>query len=418
MRELETKTPPPTPEAPKKGRRRSKFSRLLILTLLPLGLGYGVWRLMSQPKPNHSANAAESKVVPVVRTVRENLQTDVTLQGEFIPYQDIMVHAKVSGYVSMIKVDIGDRVKQGDLLAKLEIPELQDNINRAKAKLSATGQEIDEAQANYTNLHLLYQRLADVAKAHPSLVAQQDLDTAKSKEIGALGALGAAQEHRDEAQAELGRLNTLAAYENITAPFDGIITKRFADLGSLIQAGTSSDTQSLPLVQLAQDSLLRLRFPVPEAQTPLIENGRQVEITVPALDRTFIGTIIRSAWLINRSTRTMTTEVDVENPQGLIKAGMYAYVKLPLRVAHQALAVPLQALTIGDSPSVMVLAKDGRLEERKVKVGIRTADKAEVVSGLEEGDPVVVGNRAGLDAGEKVKPKFVDLPKVEVAQKD
>jgi RND family efflux transporter MFP subunit len=418
MRELETKTPPPTPEAPKKGRRRSKFSRLLILALLPLGLGYGVWRFVSQPKPSQSPNAAESKVVPVVRTVRENLQTDVTLQGEFIPYQDIMVHAKVSGYVSMIKVDIGDRVKQGDLLAKLEIPELQDNINRAKAKLSATGQEIDEAQANYTNLHLLYQRLADVAKAHPSLVAQQDLDTAKSKEIGALGALGAAQEHRDEAQAELGRLNTLAAYENITAPFDGIITNRFADLGSLIQAGTSSDTQSLPLVQLAQDSLLRLRFPVPEAQTPLIENGRKVEITVPALDRTFIGTIIRSAWLINRSTRTMTTEVDVENPQGLIKAGMYAYVKLPLRVAHQALAVPLQALTIGDSPSVMVLAKDGRLEERKVKVGIRTADKAEVVSGLEEGDPVVVGNRAGLDAGEKVKPKFVDLPKVEVAQKD
>ena len=411
-------TPTTTLEAPKKMQQRSKFFRLLFLALLILGLGYGVWHFVSQPKSNQSANAAESKVVPVVRAVRENLQTDVTLQAEFIPYQDIMVHAKVSGYVSMIKVDIGDRVKQGDLLATLEIPELQDNINKAKAKLSATGQEIDEARANYTNLHLIYQRLADVAKAHPNLVAQQDLDTAKSKEVGSLGALGAAQQHRDEAQAELGRLNTLAAYENITAPFDGIITNRFADLGSLIQAGTSSDTQSLPLVQLAQDSLLRLRFPVPEAQTPLIENGRQVEITVPALNRIFIGTIIRYAWLINRSTRTMTTEVDVENPQGQIKAGMYAYVKLPLRVADQALAVPLQALTIGDSSTVMVLAKNGRLEERKVKVGIRTADKAEVVSGLEEGDPVVVGNRAGLDAGEKVKPKFVDLPKAELAQKD
>jgi RND family efflux transporter MFP subunit len=418
MNEVETKTPPTTLEAPKKVRRRSKFSRLLILTLLPLGLGYGVSRLLSQPKPNQSTHAAESKVVPVVRAVRENLQTDVTLQAEFIPYQDIMVHAKVSGFVSMIKVDIGDRVKQGDLLATLEIPELQDNINKAKAKLSATVQEIDEAQANYTNLRLIYQRLADVAKAHPNLVAQQDLDTAKSKEVGALGALGAAQQHRDEAQAELGRLNTLAAYENITAPFDGIITNRFADLGSLIQAGTSSDTQSLPLVQLAQYSLMRLRFPVPEAQTPLIEDGRKVEITVPALDRTFTGTITRYAWLINRSTRTMTTEVDVANPQGVIKAGMYAYVNLPLRVANQALAVPLQALPIGDNPTVLVLAKDGRLEERKVKVGIRTADKAEIVRGLEEGVPVVVGNRAGLDAGEKVKPKFVGLAKLELAQKD
>jgi RND family efflux transporter MFP subunit len=418
MNEIETKMPPTTLEALKKGRRRSKFSRLLILTLFLLGIGYGVWHLMAHPKPNHSANAAESKVVPVVRAVREKLQTDATLQAEFIPYQDIMVHAKVSGYVSMIKVDIGDRVKQGDLLATLEIPELQDSINKAKARLSATEQEIDEARANYTNLHLIYQRLADVAKAHPNLVAQQDLDTAKSKEVAALGALGAAQQHRDEAQAELGRLNTLAAYENVTAPFDGIITKRFADLGSLIQAGTSSDTQSLPLVQLAQDSLLRLRFPVPEAQTPFIENGRKVEVTVPALDRTFIGTIIRYAWLINRSTRTMTTEVDVENPQGVIKAGMYAYVKLPLRVANQALAVPLQALSNGDNPTVLVLAKDGRLEERKVKVGIRTAEKAEIVSGLVKGDPVVVGNRAGLDAGEKVKPKFVDLPKVDLAQKD
>jgi multidrug efflux pump subunit AcrA (membrane-fusion protein) len=99
------------------------------------------------------------------------------------------------------------------------------------------------------------------------------------KELAALGALGAAQQHRDEAQAELGRLNTLAAYENITAPFDGIITNRYADLGSLIQAGTSSDTQSLPLVQLVQYSLMRLRFPVPEAQTPLIEDGRKVEVT-------------------------------------------------------------------------------------------------------------------------------------------
>jgi multidrug efflux pump subunit AcrA (membrane-fusion protein) len=290
MNEVETKTPPTTLEAPKKVRRRSKFSRLLILTLLPLGLGYGVSRLLSQPKPNQSTHAAESKVVPVVRAVRENLQTDVTLQAEFIPYQDIMVHAKVSGFVSMIKVDIGDRVKQGDLLATLEIPELQDNINKAKAKLSATVQEIDEAQANYTNLRLIYQRLADVAKAHPNLVA--------------------------------------------------------------------------------------------------------------------------------RSTRTMTTEVDVANPQGVIKAGMYAYVNLPLRVANQALAVPLQALPIGDNPTVLVLAKDGRLEERKVKVGIRTADKAEIVRGLEEGDPVVVGNRAGLDAGEKVKPKFVGLAKLELAQKD
>ena len=415
MSELEMKASPVNAKAGKKGRLWPKSIPFLIAAVCVLLFGYGAWRLISGTKAP-TATASQSKVVPVVKVGREDLQTDVTLQAEFVPYQDIAVHAKVSGYVNMIRVDIGDRVKTGDLLATLEIPELQDNINKAKATISATEQEIARAQADYDNLNLIYQRLADVAKAHPNMVAQQDLDTAKSKEVAAEGALGAAKQHRDEAEAELGRLNTLAAYERITAPFDGIITKRFADVGSLIQAGTSSNTQALPLVQLAQDSLLRLRFPVPEAQTPLIEDGKKVDVTVPALSKTFVGTVTRYAWQINRSTRTMTTEVDIENPQGTIKAGMYAYVKLPLQVANQALAVPVQALTTGDNPTVFALTKDGTLQERKVKVGIRTADNAEILGGLEEGDVVVVGNRAGLVAGQKVEPKFVELPKVKLAQ--
>ena len=418
MSELETKTSPVAVERSKKARRRPGVFLFLIGALVVLGIGFAVCQAIFGGEKATTTAVSQSKVVPVVKANREDLQTDATLQAEFIPYQDIAVHAKVSGYVSVIRVDIGDRVKQGDLLATLEIPELQDNINKAKATLSAAEQEIDKAEADYGNQHQIYQRLGDVAKAHPNMVAQQDLDTAKSKKVAAQGALGAAKQHRDEAQAELGRLNTLAAYEKITAPFDGIITQRFADIGSLIQAGTASNTQALPLVQLAQDDLLRLRFPVPEAQTPLIENGRKVEVTVPALNRTFVGTITRSAWLINRSTRTMTTEVDVENPQGVIKAGMYAYVKLPLQVANQATAVPLQSLTTGDDPTVFVLTKEGSLQERKVKVGLRTPYKAQILGGLEEGDVVVVGNRAGLVAGEKVEPKFVELPKVKLAQED
>lgn len=415
MNELETKASPVDAKAREKSRRWPKSIPFLVAAVCLLLFGYGAWRLISGTKAP-TASASQSKVVPVVKVGREDLKTDVTLQAEFVPYQDIAVHAKVSGYVNMIRVDIGDRVKTGDLLATLEIPELQDNINKAKASISAAEQEIARAQADYDNLNLIYQRLADVAKAHPNMVAQQDLDTAKSKEVAAEGALGAAKQHRDEAEAELGRLNTLAGYERITAPFDGIITKRFADVGSLIQAGTSSNTQALPLVQLAQDSLLRLRFPVPEAQTPLIEDGKKVDVTVPALNKTFVGTVTRYAWQINRSTRTMTTEVDIENPQGTIKAGMYAYVKLPLQVANQALAVPLQALTIGDNPTVFALTEDGTLQERKVTVGIRTPDNAQILGGLEEGDVVVVGNRAGLVAGQKVEAKFVELPKVKLAQ--
>jgi RND family efflux transporter MFP subunit len=415
---LETKASLGDAKAKTSSRRQPKFLVLVIGVILLLGVGFGVWHFIFGAKSEQAAASDESKVVPAVKVGRQDLQTDVTLQAEFIPYQDIMVHAKVSGYVNLIRVDIGDRVKTGDLLATLEIPELQDNINKAKATLSASQQEIAKAQADYDNFHQIYQREGDVAKAHPNLVAQQDLDTAKSKEDSAQGALGAARQRRDEAQAELGRLNTLVAYERITAPFDGIITKRFADVGSLIQAGTASNTQALPLVQLAQDDLLRLRFPVPEAQTPLVKDGAEVDVTVPALNQHFVGTITRFAWLINRSTRTMTTEVDVKNPDGRIKAGMYAYVKFPLQEAKGALAVPLQALVVGDNPTVFVLAKDGRLEERHVEVGIRTPDDAQIINGLEEGDLVVVGNRAGLTAGEKAQPKLVNLPKVKLAKEN
>ena len=235
MSELETKTSPVAVEPRKKARRQPRVFLFLIGALVVLGIGFVVWQTIFGGEKATTTAVSQSKVVPVVKANREDLQTDATLQAEFVPYQDIAVHAKVSGYVSVIRVDIGDRVKQGDLLATLEIPELQDNINKAKASLSASEQEIAKAQADYDNQHQIYQRLSDVAKAHPNMVAQQDLDTTKSKEVAAQGALGAAQQHRDEAQAELGRLNTLAAYEKITAPFDGIITQRFADIGSLIR---------------------------------------------------------------------------------------------------------------------------------------------------------------------------------------
>lgn len=411
MKEQETEAIRP-PTLTRRRRRLPRFSRLAVVVIALLVVGIGFWRLLSKPGSAQPPNPTGSKTVAVVKVVRKALKTDSTLQAEFIPYQDILVHAKVSGYVSMIRVDIGDRVKQGELLATLEVPELQDNINKAKAGLSATEQEVARAQADYDNLHQIYRRLDDVTRAHPNLVAQQDLDTARSKEKAALDALGAAQQHRQEAQAELGRLNTLAGYEKITAPFDGIITKRFADLGSLIQTGTSSNTQALPLVELAQDDLLRLRFPVPEAQTPLIENGLQVQVTIPALNKTFVGKVVRFAWDISRSTRTMTTEVDVKNPDGRIKAGMYAAVRLPLTQAKNVLVVPLQALSSGDKPSVFVSSKDGELEERLVETGLRTATEAEVTDGLSEGDLVVVGNRSGLIAGEKAEPKLVALPKI------
>ncbi len=336
----------------------------------------------------------ETRTVAVARASRTALSNSMTLQAEFRPFQDVLIHAKVSGYVNPIRVDIGDEVKAGELLATLEVPELRDQLAGALASER-------QAEAEHSIAHLDNDRLGGVNRSQPNLVAQQDLDSAAAKDAATEAALSTAK-------ADADRYTTLVAYTRVTAPFAGVITKRFVDNGALVEAGTSSNTE--PIVELAESDRLRLRFPVPEAETPLIRKDGSVKVSVDALHRTFTAKIARDSWDIDRSTRTMVVEVDVPNPDGAYKAGMYASVTLSLESAGSALAVPLQALSDGDSPSVLVVDSANRVELRRVAVGMRTASLAEIRSGLSEGDLVVLGERAGLEPGATVTPKVVEAP--------
>jgi len=351
-----------------------------------------------------------SETVPVAKASREDLTKDISLYAEFRPYQEIMVHAKVSGYVQSIRVDIGDHVQAGESLATLEVPELNDDVNRASAALAKSREKVKRAEADYRDAHLAYQRLLEVAKAHPTLVAQQDLDAARDKDAAMEGTLGSSRQNVQVLQAELGRMQTMVDYATVTAPFSGIITKRFADTGALIQAGTASDTQAMPLVELAEDSLLRLDFPVPESVVPEIHRGVPVEVTVDALHETFPGKITRYSGRVDVSTRKMRTEVEVPNPDGRLTPGMYATVRLVLEQSKNALTVPLQAVTSGQKPTVVVLNGDQRLEQREVALGLETANKVEIRSGLADNELVLVGNRAGIQLGQKATGKLIDVP--------
>ncbi len=371
-----------TRRRPRTGRSRTLGAVLLLAGAALLG---GCGRA-------HATAPAPS--VAVARVARADLANTMTLQAEFLPFQDVMLHAKVSGYVNPILVDIGDRVKAGQLLARLEVPELKDQLEGAQAAQRRAGTE-------HAIAHLNSDRLIGVNKSQPNLVSQQDLDDAQAKDAAAEAALATAR-------ADADRYATLLDYTQVTAPFSGIITKRFVDNGSLVEAGTASATG--PIVELAEDDLLRLRFPVPEAETPLIHRGGPVTIAVDALHRTFTAKVARDSGAIDRATRTMVVEVDVPNPDGAYKAGMYASVTIPVQVAPRALVVPLQALSAGDKPTVLVVTADDTLLERPVVVGMRTSALAEVRSGLAEGDQVVVGERSGLVPGLTVVPKAADLP--------
>lgn len=367
----------------------------------------------------------DAPTVAVAKAHMSEMSRALALTAEFKPYQEIDVMAKVSGYVKQINVDIGDRVREGQLLATLEIPEMVNDrargkatLERSQAEVRRAGDELRRAESAHEMSHLSYTRLSGVMKDKPGLVAQQEVDEAHGRDLvaeaqiaSAKSNVAAAEQQVSVAQAELDKINTLFNYTRVTAPFSGVITKRFANTGSMIQAGTSSQTQAMPLVRLSENSLLRLILPVPESVVPAVRAGAQVEVKVPSLKRSFQGKVVRFADRLNMDTRTMETEVDVPNPSLILKPGMYAEVDLTLDRRNSTLAVPITAVdaTNDGAGQVMLVLPDGKLERRPVHIGIETANRAEILSGLSEGDLVVIGNRGGLEPGQIVKPKVTTL---------
>lgn len=373
-----------------------------------------------------AASAVSAKpVVPVARAVRQDLSRELVLTAEFHPFQEVEVMAKVSGYVRKMLVDVGDRVREGQLLAVLEVPELGDDIRKAGAAVSRSDAEVararDEvtrAESAHSMTHLTWTRLSDVAKERPGLIAQQEIDDAQSKDLvseanvaAAKSGLNAALQQVSVNQADQSRANTMNKYTQVTAPFAGVVTKRYADTGSLIQAGTASQTQAMPLVRLSQNSLLRLILPVPESAVPAIKVGEPVEVRVPTLNRTFQGKVARMADKLQTSTRTMDTEVDVPNASGVLVPGMYAEVTLTTNTARSVIGIPVSAID-EDGPKtgiVTTVSADGRVVRKKVTVGMETADTVQIASGLSEGELVVTGNRAALQPGQLVSPRLTAM---------
>jgi RND family efflux transporter MFP subunit len=325
--------------------------------------------------------------------------------------------AKVAGYVKWIGVDIGDHVRTNQVLATLEVPEIQDDVAKAKAGLAAAEANVVTAQAAVQRAEagagiaaLSFRRIQDVSSRDPGLVPKQDVDVAQSRSMEAAAQLAsahsavrAAQENKTEAESEYSRAEAMMQYATIRAPFTGVITKRYANTGSMIQAGISSQTQAMPVVRLAQNDLLRLILPVPVSDVAEIRDGQIVDVNVVSLGRTFKGKVTRYADSVQMDTRTMNTEVDVPNRDGSLVPGMYTEVHLHLADRPNVLSVPLDAVEgIGTSVQQVYLVRDGVLHLVPVKVGLQTSTRVEIVSGLKRGDQVVVGRHTGLGDGEKI----------------
>jgi RND family efflux transporter MFP subunit len=373
--------------------------------------------------------ADDAPQVAVVKVTRQNLTSKLEIASEFLPFQEIDVYAKVSGYIQKLYVDWGTHVKQGQLLAVLEIPELHQQLDQDEASLRRSERDVERfreelgrAQSAYSVAHVSYTRLADVQKSRPELVAQQDIDVAQGKDLeasagvsAAKAALAAAEQAAVAMKAALEKDRAMYAYARMTAPFDGVVTQISAYTGALLPAGTGSGKGESALCRLSQNNLLRLVIPVPERAVPDIHIGEDVAVNVSALRRTFIGKVVRLSGQIDSATRTMHTELNVPNPKFEIVPGMYASVQLPMHTAERVLTLPVQAVqSAGEGRgSVLVVNGSDQLEKRDVALGLQTANRVEIVAGLDENQLVVFGEQGQYKTGERVKPKLIEPSEME-----
>ena len=361
--------------------------------------------------------------VGVTKVVKKSLGRQITLSSELVPFQEIDVYAKESGYVKKLLVDYGTHVKTGQVMAILEIPELEAQLQEDQAEIKNAANQVSRAQhelyryqAQYKALHLQYSRLNGVFESQPGIVAQQEVDDAQGKDLAASSQVDAGQAAMEAAQsqmavtkAKLARDQSLFDYSKITAPFSGVITERYANLGTLVQAGTTS-SQAIPIVKLSEDDLFRLVIPVPESYVRYIKVGDRVDVRVPSLNRTFPGKVARFSVDVREDTRTMHTEVDVQNRDRVLIPGMYADADLTLEHKEDIPSVPLQAVNHeADKTTVFVVDANNQIVDRSVTLGLQTATDAEVVSGLSAGEQVVVSDRSGLKPGEKVSPQVISV---------
>jgi len=396
--------------------------RLLALLTLPVLLG-------GCARTGKVDAAATAPVVAVVAVARHDLSNTLEIASEFQPYQEIEVYAKVSGYIQKLYVNWGTHVKAGQVLADLEIPELQQqlqedeaSVHRSESDLERAREELKRANSAYKVAHLTYSRLADVQKSQPGLVAQEDIDVSEGKDLEASAAVSAAraslasgEQALAVAKAMLDKDKALYAYSHITAPFDGVVTLMHAYTGALLPAGTSSNIGNSALCRLSQNDLLRLVIPVPERAVPDLHLGEIIAVKVSGFGKTSSGKIARFSGQIDTQTRTMHTEVEVPNPNYELVPGMYASVEIPLRKAPRVLALPTQVVqpTESGKGTVLLVNDSNQIERRTVTLGLQTASEIEIVSGLKEKDRVIFGSQGQYQPGQRVAPKVMESQEME-----
>jgi RND family efflux transporter MFP subunit len=311
---------------------------------------------------------------------------EIMLPGNTQAFTDSPIYARTSGYLRRWYFDIGGRVKKGDLLAEIETPEVDQQLQQAQAQL-------ETAQANYDLAKTTADRWQGLLKSNS--VSKQETDQAVAN-------MGAQKATVDSNAANVRRLEQLQSFEKVYAPFDGVITARSTDIGALIDAGSSA--QSKELFHMAAIATLRVFVPIPEVYSSAAQTGAAATLTLDEYPgRNFHGKLVRNSSAIDPASRTLLVEVDVDNPEGLLLPGAYVMVHLKLPAAIRSVTVPANTLLFRREGLRVGVVRDGRANLVPVTIGRDYGSKVEILSGLSAADAIIVDPADSLESGEPVR---------------
>ncbi len=338
--------------------------------------------------------------VIVIQPEQRDLTQEILLAGSLEPYEKASLHAKVTGYLEEIWVDIGDSVHEGEALAQLSIPEMKPELQRAEAEVPAARARLQKARAEGELARLTHKRLAELRLSEAGAVTQQDVDVAAATEKVAAAEVALARAEVLSAEARVAELESLGTYATIRAPFDGMVVARFADKGALIAAGGNGNG---PIVEVMRSDRLRLALDLPESLVSHCQTGLKLSYKLDALPgQSFTAEVSRFAGALNRETRSMRIEADIENSAGKFYPGMYARVSINLGELPGATVLPSSVLRGGGASPYVFAVQEGTVQ--RIDVTILKDNGVEVVVGgdLEVGTQIVLSSPAQLKVGQPV----------------
>jgi len=385
--------------------RRRWGGRLFALggfLLLAAGLSLGVWGKISQQQEVMAAAERARDFVPSVRvaTIEASPGTvSVTLPGTTAAFAAANIFARATGYISKRNVDIGDHVKAGERLAQLAVPELDDQISQNEATLDHLKSMLAQAEANRKLQQVTWGRDAPLVEKGWVTRQQGDVDVQNLK--GQEAAVAAAQHNVTAQENQVKQLHQQRDYASVVAPFDGVITQRNVDVGSLVQGNATSGTF---MFEIMQEDVIRVSAFVPQDAAFGVAPGVDAVVRVPELpDREFPGTVTRIADALQPGTRTLLTEVDITNPDGALTPGIYCTVEFHIPRKTPSLSVPADAIIFNRNGMQVAVVSNGRAELRKVNVKRDLGTRVEVDTGIKAGDQVILNPPVTLVDGSKVQ---------------